>query len=90
VNTPAEFESSYVSKEKIKSFVEDFDVEKFTVNVYNDSSVVNGILHFSQEINADIIALNTHGRSGLSTLFNGSVTKSLSKNAMRPVVTFRL
>lgn len=90
VNTPAEFESSYVSKEKIKSFVEDFDVEKFTVNVYNDTSVVNGILHFSQEINADIIALNTHGRSGLSTLFNGSVTKSLSKNAMRPVVTFRL
>lgn len=90
VNTVGKFESSSVTKEKIKSFVKDFELPKSTINVYNDSSVVKGITNFSREMNADLIALSTHGRSGLSNLFNGSITKSVSKNVLKPVITFKV
>ena len=90
VNTIGKFESSSATKEKIKNFIKDFELPKSTINVYNDTSVVKGITNFSREMNADLIALSTHGRSGLSNLFNGSVTKNVSKNVLRPVITFKV
>ena len=41
-------------------------------------------------MDADLIALNTHGRSGLSQLFNGSIGQELANHALRPVVTFKI
>ncbi|MFD2567348.1 universal stress protein [Pseudotenacibaculum haliotis] len=90
INTIGKFESSSVTKQKIKDFINGLDIPKSTINVYNDTSVVKGITNFSRDINADLIALSTHGRSGLSSLFNGSITKSVSKNVLRPVITFKL
>lgn len=90
INTIGKFESSSVTKQRIKDFINGLDIPKSTINVYNDTSVVKGITNFSRDINADLIALSTHGRSGLSSLFNGSITKSVSKNVLRPVITFKL
>ncbi len=90
VNTVAKFESTAVTKEKIKAFIKGYDLPQNTINVYSDASVVKGITNFAREINADLIALSTHGRSGLSNLFNGSITKNVSKNVLRPVITFKL
>ena len=90
INTIGKFESSSVTKQRIKDFINGLDIPKSTINVYNDTSVVKGITNFSKDINADLIALSTHGRSGLSSLFNGSITKSVSKNVLRPVITFKL
>ena len=90
VNTVSKFENSSVSKQKIKDFIDGLELPKNTINVYNDASVVKGITNFSKEIDADLIALTTHGRSGLSNLFNGSIAKSVSKNVLRPVITFKL
>lgn len=90
VNTIGKFESTSESKQKIENFIQDFDMPKHSVHIYNDTSVVKGIINFSRDVDADLIALSTHGRSGLSHLFNGSITKSLSKNVMRPVITFKI
>lgn len=90
VNTIGKFESSSVTKQKIKDFLKGLELPKTTINVYNDTSVAKGITNFSRDIDADLIALSTHGRSGLSSLFNGSITKSVSKSVLRPVITFKL
>lgn len=90
INTINNFESSFVTTEKIKNFIKDFDLQRKTINIYNDISVVKGIINFAKEIDADLIALTTHGRSGLSSLFNGSIAKSVSKNVLRPVITFKI
>ena len=90
INTPSNFESTFNATEKIKEFISEFNLPKHTINIYNDNSVENGILNFSKEINADIIALSTHGRSGLSHLFSASVTKNLSKNAVKPMLTIKI
>ena len=90
INTASSFENSFITKEKIKNFIKDFDLPKNTIHIHNDESVVKGITNFAKEIEADLIALTTHGRSGLSSLFNSSIAKSVSKSVLRPVITFKI
>ncbi|CAM1359513.1 Nucleotide-binding universal stress protein, UspA family [Tenacibaculum sediminilitoris] len=90
INTPQKFENTQETNNRIKNYIEKYNLKNYTINVYNDSSIERGILNFSSKVNADIIALATHGRSGLSHIFNGSITKNLSKNAIRPMLTFKI
>lgn len=90
INTISNFESSYETHKKIKNFIQDFNLKRKTITIYNDISVVKGIINFAKDIDADIIAITTHGRSGLSSLFNGSIAKSVSKNVLRTVITFKI
>jgi len=90
VNTPSNFESTQKSKEKVKEFISGLDLPKHTINIYNDISVKKGILNFARDIDADLIALRTHGRSGIAHLFSASVTKTLSKNALKPMLTIKI
>lgn len=90
VNTIHNFNTTRAIEEKIDNFIDDFKMCKCTTNIYNDISIENGILSFARGIDADLIALNTHGRSGLSQLFNGSVGQELTNHALRPVITFKI
>ncbi|MEJ6674649.1 MAG: universal stress protein [Polaribacter sp.] len=90
INTPSQFENTADSKQKIKNFIEKYDLPKFSINIYNDNSVEKGILNFSRERKVDLIALSTHGRSGISHLFVGSVAKNLSKKALKPMFTVKV
>lgn len=90
VNTPANFESTFEAKKKVKNFVKDYKLTKHAIAIYNDTSVEKGILNYAKEKKADLIALSTHGRSGISHLFTGSVTKNLSKNAIKPMFTVKV
>ena len=90
INTPANFQTTSQTNEKVKSFITDFNLQNYKINVFSDVSVEKGILNFSKEISADLIALSTHGRSGLAHLFTGSVTKNLSKNALKPMLTIKV
>ena len=90
INTIQNFETTKESSDAIRNFINDFDLGDYTLNIYNDISVESGILNFSKLIDADIIALNTHGRRGLAHLFNGSIGEDLANHAKLPVVTFKL
>ena len=90
VNTIHNFNTSKNIESRIERFMEDFDFDNYTTNIYNDISIEKGILSFARDIDADLIALNTHGRSGLSQLFNGSIGQELANHALRPVVTFKI
>ena len=90
VNTIHNFNTTRAIEERMSDFIKDFKMCKCTKNIYNDISIENGILSFSREMDADLIALNTHGRSGLSQLFNGSIGQELTNHALRPVITFKI
>jgi nucleotide-binding universal stress UspA family protein len=47
------------------------------------------ILDFAEQNDADLIALSTHGRSGLDTLRFGSVAQSLLRKGQRPLLVVR-
>jgi len=90
INTVHNFESTDVTNDKLANFISDFQLNDHTLNVYNDVTIEEGILNFGKKLNADIIAINTHGRSGLAQLFNESISKELANHALRPVVTFKI
>ena len=90
INTIHNFESTRVSRTKLENFVSGYDSKKYTLNIYNDSTIEEGILNFGKEIDADVIAINTHGRSGLSQLFSESISKELANHALRPIITFKI
>ena len=90
INTPAQFEVTSDAKQKIIDFVEEHKITNYTIAIYNDTSVEKGIINFLKEKKADLIALSTHGRSGLSHLFTGSVAKNLSKKGLIPMFTVKV
>ncbi len=90
VNTPSSFESDRYYKKEMKAFVEKHKLENYTLNIYNDDVEEDGIIFFAEDVDADMIALATHGRSGISHLLSGSIAEDVVNHAKRPVWTFSL
>ena len=82
------FKSTKKSRQKMEDFLSAYQNPNHSINIYDDDSIENGILNFSKEINADLIALTTHEKSGLSRIFSRSISKTLSKKSLKPVFTF--
>lgn len=90
VNTMNRFRSTKRSKQKMEAFLKEYKKSEHSINVYNDDSIEKGVLNFSKEINADLIALSTHERSGLFRLFGRSISNRISKKSLKPVITFMI
>ena len=90
VNTPNNFQSSSLVMKKIRKFIKKHAVAKHNIHIYNDKSVENGILNYSNDIDADVIGIGTHGRSFFAQIFNISVSKNITKRASRPILTFKI
>jgi len=90
VNTMGNFTTSRDAEARISAFADSQDFKNYTVNIYNDSGVEQGILNFAQDINADLIGISTHGRQGIAHFLNGSISEDLVNHAKRPVVTFKI
>lgn len=90
VITPKEFEPTPVSRKLLDRFIKKFDLKNFSVNIYNSQSIETGIIEFSDEVNADLIALETHGRTGLSHLINGSLAEDIVKHEAKPILSIKI
>ena len=90
VNTPANFKTSAQGYSFMEEFVTDMEIENYTLNIYNDTSVEKGILNFATHINAQLIGMGTHGRKGISHFFNGSISEDLVNHANMPIITFKI
>jgi nucleotide-binding universal stress UspA family protein len=90
INTPGAFESSSNIQEKLALTARKYGLRNFTINVYNDTVEEDGILHFAEDINADLIMMATHGRTGLSHLLSGSIAEDLVNHTSIPVLTYQI
>jgi len=90
VNTPSNFMTTAEAELRMNSFIDGVEMGEYTLNIYNDLSIEKGIINFGNSIDADVIAMSTHGRKGLSHFFNGSISEDLVNHAKRPVVTFKI
>ena len=90
VNTPNNFETHRIVMKRANKFVEENNISNYTLNIYNDKVEEDGIIFFAQDIDADLIAIATHGHTGLVHLISGSIAEDVVNHAKRPVWTFRL
>lgn len=90
INTPNDdFLSNRDAYQRINKFLNKANAGQ-QVEIYNDYSVEQGILNYGKSILADAIAIPTHGRKGLSHLFNGSIGEDVVNHASIPVITFKI
>ncbi|MHA7128435.1 universal stress protein [Algoriphagus namhaensis] len=90
VNTPGDFETSRESIARIRSFAKKYDLSPVKAEIYNSRSEESGIVEFAEDIDADLIAMTTHGRTGFLHLVTGSIAEDVVNHAKRPVWTFKL
>jgi nucleotide-binding universal stress UspA family protein len=94
INTPTtKFKSSKEVEEEMKAFFDKANedassIEK--VKIISDYTVEKGVLHFADKINADIIAVATHGRKGVSHFFEGSISEDIANHSKLPIVSFKI
>lgn len=88
--TPNSFKTTLVAEKVMNDFIADFDIQNYSFHIFNDVNVENGILNFSNTINADLIGVCTHGRTGLAHFFNGSISEDLVNHTVKPVITFKI
>ncbi len=90
VNTPGNFETTRESINRIRTFVQKHHFENIKAEVYNSLSEESGIIEFAEDIDADLIAMTTHGRTGLLHLITGSIAEDVVNHSKRPVWTYRV
>jgi nucleotide-binding universal stress UspA family protein len=90
INTPVGFEDSAYTMAKIHNIAKENKISKYYAQIYNDFTVERGIANMSEMIEADMIALSTHGYSGFRHFINNNVAENVANHAKVPVLTFRM
>lgn len=93
VNLPGnQFYSTEEIREQMRVFLNKAEVPYTTddVMIYNDYTIELGVLNAAKDAKADLIAMPTHGRRGLSHFFNGSIGEDVVNHSTLPVLTFKI
>jgi len=88
--TPNSFKTTSAAERIMSDFIANFDIENYSSHIYNDTNIENGVVNFANSVDADLIGMCTHGRTGLAHFFNGSIGENLVNHAVKPVITFKM
>jgi nucleotide-binding universal stress UspA family protein len=82
--------SSFASRQKAEAAYQDLKAvcpyDKMHLVVYNEESVEEGIRDLSLKHDIQLIAMVTHGRTGLAHLLRGSITEDISATVKTPLM----
>jgi nucleotide-binding universal stress UspA family protein len=90
INTPANFTPDNVTLVKMKDFAIRYMLINYTLNIYNDVEEKTGVINFARLKEADMIAMGTHGRKGISHLLIGSIAEDVVNHVELPIWTTHL
>ncbi len=90
VNTPVNFTNDSVTQNRLEDFAKRFMFKNFTINIYNHFDTDEGIREFSDSIKANMIAMGTHGRKGISHLVLGSLAESVANHYKGLIWTYAI
>ncbi|MEM6524484.1 MAG: universal stress protein [Bacteroidota bacterium] len=90
INTPNSFERDHITQNGLQEMAKRYLLSNYTINIYNDIYQDQGILSFAAEIDANLIAMGTHGRKGLKHLLSGSLAEDVVNHAHRPIWTYHI
>ena len=88
INTPVNFTADSLTRQRLEQFAKRFQFKNYTINIYSHLNAEVGIVEFTKSINADLIAMGTHGRTGFSHVMYGSITESLVNHSNKLVWSY--
>lgn len=62
-------------------------IEDFTNHLMVDSDIENGVIHFNQMHEVDLVCMGTHGKGGV---FHKSATEKLINHMFKPIISFQI
>ncbi len=90
INSPNYFKNEKEIREMITSFARHNGFDNYEIHVYSHRHREEGIVEFAEERHMDMIMMATHGRSGLSRMFEHSIAEEVVNYSEKPVVIFNL
>ncbi|ULQ53156.1 universal stress protein [Flavihumibacter fluvii] len=78
---------SVVIRYNMRQFAEMNNIKNYECHILHDKDVENGVIHFNQMNNMDIICIGTHGKAGI---FHKSATEKLINHLFKPIISFHL
>jgi len=85
-----EFLNEKDSAERSEEIIEKFDLKGNDLDVYFAPTPEEGIADYISHNNPDLLALCTHGRTGIPHFFIGSVAENMADYAEIPVLTYNI
>lgn len=80
-----------IDKDRIEANMKQFAafncIENFECHVISDTDVENGVIHFNQMNNMDMICIGTHGKGGL---LHQSAMEKMVNHLFKPIISFQL
>jgi len=90
VVTPDQFETTPYTENLIEDFAREWNLKNYSLHVFNERTIDAGIQAAAERFKADLIAMETHGRTGIARFFVGSQTESVVNHASIPVLSVRI
>ena len=75
---------------RMEEFVANHDVKNYTLNTILAEQTYEGILEFTKKKNIGLVAIGTHGKTGIAHLFEGSRAEELIEHSKIPVLTYKI
>ena len=84
-------ENVVVEKSALLKLMDDFavlnQINNYENHILNDKDVENGVIHFNQMHDMDMICIGTEGKGGL---FHSSATEKLVNHLFKPIISYHL
>lgn len=90
INTPTNFTSDSITRKKLDDFAKRFMFKDVTLHIFNHPFEEEGIIEFAKSVDADLIAMGTHGRKGVNHLINGSLAEKVVNHTQSAIWTYNL
>lgn len=93
VNTPnAYFKNTLEIREQMRTFLNTtaISIHSSDIVIFNDYSITEGIQTAAAILDADMIAIPTHGRKGINKLLAGSIGEEVANTSQIPVLTVKI
>lgn len=90
VNTPNNFHTQRQSAEEFRKYLAKHEFENAHTHVYNEATEEDGIIYFAEDLGQCMIAIGTHGRTGILHLLSGSIAEDLVNHSKVPVWTMSM
>ncbi|MEL7003567.1 MAG: universal stress protein [Bacteroidota bacterium] len=70
VITPNSWQTNREIKKQMQDFVKNYEFDNYSMNIYNDIDAGTGIVHYTEDINAGLIAIASHTKSDMSSVIH--------------------
>ena len=78
---------AHLIEANMKKFAILNNLSNYICHILSDKDVENGVIHFNQMNEMDIICIGTHGKAGI---FHKSATEKLINHLFKPIISFHL